>query len=321
MRFLRRLVLGLSMALAFQAGALAAYPDRVVQMVVPFAAGGGADIVARMMAEDMKTTLGTSVVVDNRPGAGATIGATHVARAASDGYTLLFTTGTTHAAGPALFKKLPFDPVKDFTPVALLTKSPLILLVGADSPVQTLAQLLELLKANPAKASYGHSSSTSHVAGSSLIKQANIPVTAVPYNGASQVMTDLVGGSIAFTFVDIPAARPFLAGKRVKAIAITSLERSEAVPGVPTVAESGFAGFETTAWSGVFAPAGTSSDIVEKLSASLKTALGKPGIRTRLLTLGAGEPSYLPPAEMASFVKTQIKVWAEKIRDAGIEPQ
>ncbi|MFJ4291799.1 Bug family tripartite tricarboxylate transporter substrate binding protein [Cupriavidus sp. NPDC089707] len=321
MRYLRNLTLGMSLALLSAGSALAAYPERVIRMIVPFAAGGGADIVARMLAEDMRSSLGVSVLVENLPGASATIGATRVARAAPDGYTLLLTTGTTHSAGPALFKKLPFDPIKDFTPVALITKAPLVLLVDANAPVRTLDQLLTWLRANPSRASYGHSSSTSHVAGSSLVKRAGLPVTAVPYNGATQVMTDLAGGSIGFTFVDLAAARSFLATGRVKAIAVTSLQRSTAMPDVPTVAESGLPGFETIAWSGIFAPAGTPAAAVETLSAAVRKTLSSNSIRNQLTKLGSGEPSYLPPAEMASFVKAQLSVWTEKIREAGIEPQ
>lgn len=320
MRLLNLFAGALMMAGAWSGQAFAAdYPERPIKVVVPFAAGGGADVNGRVVIDEMKSVLGATMLVENRPGAGATIGAEQVARAAPDGYTLLFTTGTSHSAAPALFKKLSFDPIKDFTPVALVNTGPLMLLVNSSSPVRDLKELLAWMKANPAHAFYGYSSSTSRVAGNEIAKRSGIPLTAVPYNGASQVMTDLAGGAVGFTFVDIAAARPFLEGKRLKAIAVTSLQRTASFPEIPTVAESGFAGFETIAWAGFFAPAGTPSAIVNKLSASVRVALEKTRVRVHMIA--AGEPAYLPPAEMARFVQAQLVFWTQKIREAGIEPQ
>lgn len=311
-------VLAVACAWAGQASA-ADYPDRPIRVVIPFAAGGGGDINGRVVIDEMKSALGATMLVDNRPGAGATIGAEQVARAAPDGYTLLFTTGTSHSAAPALFKKVPFDPIKDFAPVALVNTGPLLLLVDSKAPVRDVKELLSWMKANPARAFYGYSSSTSRVAGNELTKRSGMPITAVPYNGASQVMTDLAGGAVGFTFVDIAAARPFLEGKRLRAIAVTSLRRTASFPEIPSVAESGFPGFETIAWAGFFAPAGTPGAIVNKLSESVRVALEKTRVRAHLIS--TGEPHYLPPAEMAKFVQAQLVFWTQKIRDAGIEPQ
>lgn len=295
------------------------YPARPVHIVVPFATGGG-DVVVRLLAEEMRKDLGVPVVVENRPGASGQIATEAVARAAPDGYTLLFGSNTTHAAAPALFKKLPFDPIKDFRAIALAAKTPLVLLVRNEGNLTTLGELAAWMKKNPAAANYAYSHSSSQVASASFVRQANVAATAVPYKGEIAAVTDVIGGAVAFTFVTVAAARPFLEAKRARAIAITSLKRSALMPDSPSVLEAGFPGMETIAWAAFFAPANTPNEIIQRLSASVERALAKPSMRPNLASHGS-EPEYMPPQKTTEFVKTQLEIWGTKIRDAGIEPQ
>lgn len=296
------------------------YPNRPVRIVVPFAAGGAADLVARLVAEEMRKDLGVPVVVDNRPGANGVIGTEAVASAAPDGYTLLFGTNTTHAAAPALFKRLPFDPNKDFRAVALVARTPFVLLVRSGGSLKTPEELVAWMKKNPAAANYAYSNSTSQVAAAAFSKKANVPATAVPYKGETAAITDVVGGAVAYTFVSVAAARPFLETRRVRAIAITSSTRSSLMPDTPPLSEAGFPGMETIAWAAFFAPANTPNEIVQRQSVAVERALAQPGMKAQLARHGS-DLEYLPPQKTDAFAREQVKVWTMKIRDAGIEPQ
>ncbi|MBD9433537.1 MULTISPECIES: Bug family tripartite tricarboxylate transporter substrate binding protein [Achromobacter] len=296
------------------------YPVRPVRIVVPFAAGGAADIVGRLLAEEMRKDLGVAVMVENRGGANGLIGTEAVATAAPDGYTLLFGTNTTNAAAPALFKQLPFDPAKAFRAVALVARTPFVLVVRGDGSMNTLGELVAFMKQNPAAANYAYSNSTAQVAGAFFAKQANVPMTAVPYKGEAAAITDVVVGEVAFAFASVAAVRPFLDSKRVRALAVTSRARSALLPDIPSIVEAGFPDAETVAWAAVFAPAGTPDEIVQRQSASLERALAQPAMKRQLARHGS-EVDYLPLQKTDEFVRDQFEVWGAKIRAAGIEPQ
>jgi tripartite-type tricarboxylate transporter receptor subunit TctC len=297
------------------------YPARPVRIVVPFAAGSGTDIVARITAEELGRGLGGSFLVDNKPGASAQIAAEFVAKSAPDGYTLFLTTNTSHSANPFLFKKLPYDPIKDFTPVGRTIFLPFILAVDPKLPVKSVAELVAYARANPGKLSYAYGNSTGQVAGATLARIGRIDTIAVPYKSTPPAMTDIIGGSVAYMFVDLAASRSQVQAGKLRPIAVSTEKRSALLPEVPAVAETpGFAGFDLTSWGGMLGPAGMPREIVDKLNAELKKIYARPDVRERLGPIGA-EPATNSPEEMAVFLKEQLQSWGRKIKDAGIEPE
>jgi len=298
-----------------------AYPARPVKIIVPFAAGSGTDIVARITADELGKGLGGSFVVENKPGASAQIAADFVAKSAPDGYTLFITTNTSHSANPFLFKKLTYDPIKDFTPVARTLFLPFILAVDPKLPVKSVQDLIGYARANPGKVSYAYGNSTGQVAGATLSRMGKIDTIAVPYKSTPPAMTDIIGGSVAYMFVDFAASRAQVQAGKLRPIAVSTEKRSALLPDVPAVAETpGFAGFDLTSWGGMLGPAGMPREIVDKLNAELKKIYSRADVRERLTPIGA-EPSTSSPEEMADFLKAQLASWGRKIKDAGIEPE
>jgi tripartite-type tricarboxylate transporter receptor subunit TctC len=298
-----------------------AYPARPVKIVVPFAAGSGTDIVARITADELGKGLGGSFVVDNKPGASAQIAADFVAKAAPDGYTLFLTTNTSHSANPFLFKKLSYDPIKDFTPVGRTIFLPFILAVDPKLPVRSVQELVGYARANPGRVSYAYGNSTGQVAGATLSRMGRIDTIAVPYKSTPPAMTDIIGGTVAYMFVDFAASRAQVQAGKLRPIAVSTEKRSALLPEVPAVAETpGFAGFDLTSWGGMLGPAGMPREIVDKLNAELKMIYARPDVRERLGPIGA-EPATSSPEEMAEFLKVQLQSWGRKIKDAGIEPE
>jgi tripartite-type tricarboxylate transporter receptor subunit TctC len=298
-----------------------AYPARPVKIVVPFAAGSGTDIVARITADELGKGLGGSFVVDNKPGASAQIAADFVAKAAPDGYTLFLTTNTSHSANPFLFKKLSYDPIKDFTPVGRTIFLPFILAVDPKLPVRSVQELVGYARANPGRVSYAYGNSTGQVAGATLSRMGRIDTIAVPYKSTPPAMTDIIGGTVAYMFVDFAASRAQVQAGKLRPIAVSTEKRSALLPEVPAVAETpGFAGFDLTSWGGMLGPAGMPREIVDKLNAELKKIYARPDVRERLGPIGA-EPATSSPEEMAEFLKVQLQSWGRKIKDAGIEPE
>jgi len=260
-------------------------------------------------------------VVDNKPGASAQIAADFVAKSAPDGYTLFLTTNTSHSANPFLFKKLSYDPIRDFTPVARTIFLPFILAVDPKLPVKSVQDLIGYAKANPGKVSYAYGNSTGQVAGATLSRMGKIDTIAVPYKSTPPAMTDIIGGSVAYMFVDFAASRAQVQAGKLRPIAVSTEKRSALLPDVPAVAETpGFAGFDLTSWGGMLGPAGMPRDIVDKLNAELKKIYARADVRERLTPIGA-EPSTSSPEEMAEFLKVQLASWGRKIKDAGIEPE
>lgn len=297
-----------------------AYPSRVVKFVVPFAAGSATDTLARVLGEKMSASLGQPVVVDNMPGASGFLAAQNVARAEPDGYTVLIATNTTHAANQSLFKRLPYDPVADFAPVGKLGTITLALVVNPTVPATTVAELIAYAKDHPGEVTFGSGSSSSRIAGEMLKSLAGIDLLNVPYKSNPQAITDLLGGQISMVFADTATTLPQAEAGKVKALAVSSPERTRLAPDLPTMREAGVAGYDLTAWFAAFVPAGTPVEVIDRLNAAFVAALADPTATKTLLDAGI-EPATSTPAELAAFVGTETEKWASIVKSAGIEPE
>jgi tripartite-type tricarboxylate transporter receptor subunit TctC len=296
------------------------FPSGPLTLVVPFAAGSGTDQTARTMAQSITEESGVTVVIDNRGGANGLLAAQHVAQAKPNGYTLLFTTNTTQVANPYLYKKLPYDPVKDFQPIGLIGRGSMFLVVDASSKLKTVEDLISAARAKPGKLNFGSGSSSSRV-GSELLKQmANLDVISVPYKSNPQAVNDLLGGQIDYMFLDSSTALPLIRSGRLFPVAVSSASRSSAAPTVPAVAESGLYGFDVTYWNAVYAPSGVASDIVEKLAKLIASAALSKRMVLRQESLG-GEAISSTPSELARYQASEMQTWGRIIRAAGIEPE
>jgi tripartite-type tricarboxylate transporter receptor subunit TctC len=297
------------------------YPNRPVRMVVPFAAGSATDIMGRIIAEELRAAFNQPVVVDNKPGASAQIGAEIVAKAPPDGYTLFMTTNTSHSANPYLFKKINYDPIKDFAPVANVMRIPVIIVVDPKLPVRTLAELVSYAKANPGKVSFGYGNSIGQVVGASFAKRSGIEVITVPYKSTPQAITDTIGGQVSYSVADMASGQSFVKSGQLRALGVSSLKRSPLMPELPAIAETpGLEGFEVIAWVALFAPAGTPKDVVDKLNAVVRRSLDKPEIKDKIAGF-ASEPAPGSPEDLAAFVREQLVSWGKSIKEAGIQPE
>jgi tripartite-type tricarboxylate transporter receptor subunit TctC len=295
------------------------YPSRPIRMVVPFAAGSATDLRARLFGERIAADWGQPVVVDNKGGASGFLAAEAVARARPDGYTLLFTSNTTHGSNPALFRRLPYDPVADFAPIALLGASTLLVVVNKDLPVHDLPGLVAYAKANPGKLSFGSGSASSRVAGEMFRSMAGLDMVNVSYRANPQAISDVISGTLPLMFCDATTSLPQVREGRVRALAVTSRSRISAMPELPTVEEAaGLQGYEMLTWTAVFAPAGTPPDIVQMLNAKLREVLALPAV-TEKLRGDATEPMTGPPEQLAGFVQSEIAKWKRVVREANIE--
>jgi tripartite-type tricarboxylate transporter receptor subunit TctC len=293
------------------------YPTRPVRLVVPFPAGSATDQLARVIATRLNQALGQPVVVDNRAGGLASIGTAEVARATPDGYTLVFGTNTTHAANVALFKKLSYDPVKDFAPVIRTTTVPMVLIVRSDSPAKSLTEFIKLAKSK--ELAGGFYSSSSQVAVAKLKRAAQFTALDVPYKGSPATVSDLMGGHIEFSVVDFTVALPLINAGKLRGLGVTTLARSPIVPALPPIA-SEFPGFEVTIWHGIAAPANTPPEVVNRLYQVTLKALGLPETKDQLAKLDLTiDP--LAPDPFAAFIRSEIAKWSKEIKEAGIEPQ
>ena len=313
------LVAAAAAALALAAAPVRAdYPDRPIHLVVPFPAGGGADILARTIMPRVARELGTTIVVENRPGAGGNVGAEYVARAAPDGYTLLYGTNGTHAINRALYGSLAFDPVRDFAPVSRMTQIAALVVVYPGLPVATVGELVAYAKANPGKvffASAGNGT-TSHLAGELFRTVAQVDVVHTPYRGGALAANDLMGGHVAMMIDVMPNVLPLAKGGKLRALAVTTAARVPAAPEIPTVAESGLPGFEVSAWDGVLAPAGTPPVVIDRLNAAIRTALADPEVRDALVARGA-QPVPGTPEAFARHIAAESEKWAQVVKKAG----
>jgi tripartite-type tricarboxylate transporter receptor subunit TctC len=299
--------------------AAAGYPDKIIRIVVPFAPGGGTDVVARTLAQEMAKNLGATVIIENKPGAGTIIGTQAVAASEPDGYTLLMGTFA-NAVNPSLNAKLPYDAHRDFVPVALIARSFNIIVVNPKSPFQSVADLIAAAKADPVKLSYGTfgTGTSAHLAGELFKSMAKVNLTTVPYKGAAPAITDLIGGQIQVMFTTVASAASLIAGGQLRALAVTSAERSPAFPDVPTVAEAGVPGYAAESWYGLFAPAGTPADVIERLNKSAATAVQSEAFKR----LGVNEGLVMiarPPQELDRYFRGEEARWRKVIQDAGIK--
>lgn len=320
----RRLVLaGIAAAAAtalapFAAHAQAAYPTKPVTIVVPFAAGGTTDILARVIGQALNKELGQQVIVDNRAGAGGNIGAALAAKAPADGYTLFMGTVGTHAINQSLYKKLNFDPIKDFQPLTRVAMVPNLLVANPGKPYKTVKELIAYAKANPGKVNFGSSGSGSsiHLSGELFNSLAKVDMIHVPYKGSAPAVTDLVAGQIDIMFDNMPSAIQHVRSGRLKAIAVTTAKRSPELPDVPTIAEAGVPGYEATSWFGMFAPANTPAPVVAKLNAALVKVLANPETKKKLAEQGA-EPYSEKPEQFAAFIAAETAKWSKVVKDSG----
>ena len=297
------------------------YPNKPVRIVVPFAAGSATDIVARLLADELRGAFDQSFIVDDKPGASARIGAEAVAKAPPDGYTLLVTTNTSQSANPHLFKKLSYDPIKDFAPVGGIMNIPVIVVVNPKLPVNSLKELIEYARARPGKVSYGYGNSIGQVTGAAFAKAAGIDVIATPYKSSPQAMTDLLGEQIVYAVTDMAAGQALVNTGKLRALAVSTEKRSSLMPDLPTMSETpALAGFELVAWVAMFAPAGTPPEIVNRLSVEVNKALAKPDVRARIAGFAA-EVTPSTPEQLGVFVKDQLVSWGKRIKDAGIEAE
>lgn len=316
----RTLVTGLPALAALPAWAQAGFPSQPIRLVVPFTPAGATDVVSRLIASKISADTGWNFVVDNRAGAGGNIGLDAVAKAPADGYTLGMGQTANLAVNPALLSKMPFDPLKDFAPVALVASLPVVLVVRADSPHKSLATLVAAAKAKSgvllqALASNG---TVGHLAGEMFGRLAGVVFTNVPYKGAGPALTDLMGGQTDFMFGTPQAVTALVRAGKLRALAVTSARRLPVMPDVPTVAESGYAGFEATDWKGLVAPAATPRDLVRKLNAAVNRALGRADTLAALLADGSA-PMGGTPEQFAQFLKAEHARWGKVVRDAGIK--
>jgi tripartite-type tricarboxylate transporter receptor subunit TctC len=298
------------------------FPSRPVQMVIPFAAGGPTDIVGRIMSAKMGEILGQTFVVEDRSGAGGNIGADFVAKATPDGYTLLFATVSTNAINPGLYKHMPYDAVKDFTPVARVGVTPTLLLVNPSLPVTDVKSLVALLKANPGKYNYGSSGvgSILHLCGEEFKTMAGeLEITHVPYKGSAPMDTDLMGDHISMAFDATPTALPLAVSGKLRALGAGMLKRLSALPDLPTLDEQGLKGFECYTWNAILAPAGTPQPIVEKLNAAANKALADPSVIDSLTKTGVDPTPGSTPATTGDFVKAELAKWAPIIKASGAQ--
>jgi len=311
--------------LAAPAAALAqapGYPNKPIKLVVPFAVGGIADTFARVIGQKLSDLWGQPVVVENRTGAGGNIGADLVAKSAPDGYTLLMSNIGTHAVNIHLMKSMPFDPVKDFVPIAHVLDAEGLLVVHPDVKAKSVADVIALAKDQPGKLTYasGGTGTTSHLAGEMFKAAAKVDIVHVPYKGNSPAITDLVGGQTTMAFATMPTVMPMVKAGRLRAIAVIGSTRAVALPDVPTVAESGLPGFAVSNWIGLFAPAGTPPEIVKRVNAEVQKIMQSPEVVKRLETEGA---KFLPMTaeQFADFQKAELAKWGKAIREAGIKAE
>lgn len=295
----------------------AAYPNKQIRLVIPYPPGGPTDLTARVVAAEMSATLGQSVVADNRPGASGMIGAEVVARAEPDGYTIL-ANASLHVINPFVYPDMRFDALKDFSPITQLAAVPLVLVVPTSSPIHSVKELVEYGRKNPGKLNFGSSGNASaqQLAGESFKMAAGIEMQHVPYKGSAPALADLVGGQIQLMFDSMPSAMPFIKSGKLRAIAVTTLGRAQALPELPTIAESGYPGFDISTWYGYWAPKGTPPAIVEKLAAAARAALKKQNIIEQYAGMGA-EPVGSTPAEFTTYNQTEMVKWEKIVRASG----
>jgi tripartite-type tricarboxylate transporter receptor subunit TctC len=296
------------------------WPSRPITYVVPFAAGGTTDVLARVIGNKLGPALGTTVVVDNKPGAGGNIGSDFVAKAAPDGYTILGGTISSHAINVSLYPSIPYDPIKSFQPVTLIGTLPNVLVVNASSPYQTLKDVIGAAKAKPGALTFGSSGNgtSQHLSGELFQSMTGAKMLHIPYKGSAPSMQALLGQQVDLVFENILAAVPLIQSGKVRALAVTSGTRASSLPDVPTLSEAGLPGYEIVSWQAVFAPAGTPQPVVQRLATEIGKIINDPEVKSRLAGLGV-EPSGAGPAELGTLQKSEVAKWAKLIKASNIK--
>jgi len=300
------------------AAAQDAYPAKPIRFIVPFPPGGGTDIASRIIADRLVKNLGWTVVIENKPGAGGNIGADAIAKSAPDGYTIGMGQTSNLAINPTLYSKIPYSSPKDFAPVALVTATPMLVAVGQKAPYKNLAEYITAARAQPGAINFASAGSgtVGHLAGEILAQTAGVKIVHVPYKGASQALTDLIGGQVQSYFASATSVIEQVRAGKIRALAVTSAKRSPALPEVPTVAESGYPGFEAASWYGIVAPAGTPAPIIERLNAEIRKALQAQDVRDTLAREGGGAIGG-SSAEFGSFLKSEVDKWSRAVKASG----
>jgi tripartite-type tricarboxylate transporter receptor subunit TctC len=311
---------GLIAGLLVAAQAQAAFPERPVTLVVPFAAGGSTDVVARVIAEKMSEDLGQQVIVQNVAGAGGSLGASNVAKADPDGYTILMGTVATHALNPLILKSKPYDAEADFAPVSLLVLVPNVLVVNPELPAKSVEELLALLKAEPDKWSYASSGNGTplHLSGELFKSMAGVTMEHIPYKGSGPALNDVLGNQVSIMFDNLPSSSAHIKAGTLKALAVTTAERAPSFPDIPTMAEAGLPGYETYTWNALFAPKDTPKDVVDRLNAAAVKAMADPGVAERMKEFSATVVASSPD-ELAKHVKAEIAKWTPVVKDANVQ--
>lgn len=314
---MRRFIFAVILALWAAPAGAQNYPDRPISLVVPFGGGSATDIFARVVAQHLQEELGQTIVVLNKPGANAVIAAEHVAQAQPDGYTLMISSATAHAANVYLVDKLRYDPIKDFEPISWIGTINFFIAVESSSPYKTLDDLLAAARKNPGKLTFANSSASAIVTNQALAKFAGIDVIHVPYKSSPQAMTDLIGGQVTTMVADFPAAASYLASGKFRALAVTANKRSELAPDIPTLAEFGLKDFNLIGWFGIYAPAGTPKNVLDLVGKKLAVVMAKPDVKKRLNELGY-EVFSSSPEELRAHNKADIANWGRYVKDFDI---
>ncbi|MDH4415382.1 MAG: tripartite tricarboxylate transporter substrate binding protein [Rhizobium sp.] len=311
---------GLIAGLLLTAQAQAAFPERPVTLVVPFAAGGSTDVVARVIAEKMSADLGQQVIVQNVAGAGGSLGAGNVARAEPDGYTILMGTVATHALNPLILKNKPYDAEADFAPVSLLVLVPNVLVVNPELPAKSVEELLALLKAEPDKWSYASSGNGTplHLSGELFKSLAGVSMEHIPYKGSGPALNDVLGNQVSIMFDNLPSSSAHIKAGTLRALAVTTAERAPSFPDVPTMAEAGLPGYETYTWNALFAPKDTPQEVIDRLNAAAVKAMADPGVAERMKEFSATIVASTPD-ELAAHVKAEVAKWTPVVKDANVQ--
>jgi len=303
-----------------QTQAADAYPTAPITLVVPFAPGSGTDSAARTIGQKLSERLGQPVIIDNKPGANAQVGAMFAARAKPDGYTLFMTTNTSHSANPALYKSLKYDPIKDFTPITRVGELPFALAVNPGLPVKTLAELLDYARANPGKLSYATPNSTSLVAMETIKRIAKVDIAQIPYKSSPQAMTDLVGGQVQVYVADLGSGMSMLKSDKVRTLGMTTTQPTPLLPGVPPIGGT-VKGFDLTSWNGIFGPAGMPPAVVQRLNTELLAVLADKDTQGKLAQIGFQVWPSKTPEEFGQYVAQQLAHWRTLIEQADIKPE
>ena len=311
-----------TLAVAGMGSALAAdaYPDKPLTMIVPFSAGGTTDILARIVGQALGQELGQTIIIENKPGAGGNIGAQQASRAKADGYTLFMGTVGTHAINQALYKKLPYDPAKDFAPLSRVANVPNLLVAHPSRPYKTVQEMIAYAKKHPGEVTYGSpgSGASPHVSGALFQSMTGAEMTHVPYKGSAPAISDLLGNQIAVMFDNMPSAIQHVRSGKLRPIAVTTAKRSSELPDVPTIAEAGVPGYEATSWFGLWAVAGTPAPILTKLQTALTKVLKDPAVAKKIADQG-GEVVIETPAQFDAFIKSEAAKWGKVVKESGAE--